>query len=362
MFAFINFQASCYIDAVLVALFLPSYNSYFNTMFFGPLSPSNGLTLALFNEMEHLKIASTGWKCQMFRRELMLSSSDFSNNSPHSAVDFLRHLFGSCAIRDTLSTFQTSTTLIRRREETVDIKDDLRELVNVWMVTPISHKWNHMNAETLTDEADVSERTMLLRDATQTSFLLQNIHGDRRRINPPETSSIFLCQLSTDDDDVTKRVMISRQLLPHLESTGDDYEGQVLVKINATRLLSCPVLIIEVARLVTFFDARKRRVVQQKQNATVDYGVFDSVLREWVLNIFGKYYRLVAVVCHLGANTSNGHYVTFVENSDLQWYFYDDRTPSGKLLPVHAESLESSDTLPHPSTTGELFFYVPCNV
>lgn len=362
MFAFINFQASCYIDAVLVALFLPSYNNYFTTMLFGPLSANTSLTRALFNEMEHFKIARRGWKCQAFRRELMLSAAEFSNHSPHSAVDFVRHLFASCAIRDTLTTFQTSTTLMKRREETVDIKDDLKQLVNVWMVTPISHKWNHANADTLTSAEDVGERTMFMRDATQTSFLLQNIHGDRRRINPPETSSIFLCQLSADDDDVTKRVLISRQLLPHLESTGDDYEGEVLVKINATRLLSCPVLIIEVARLVTFFDARTRRTVRQKQNATVDYGVFDFVLREWVLNIFGKYYRLVAVVCHLGANTSNGHYVTFAENSESQWYFHDDMTPGGKLLPMDAESLESSTTLPHPGTTGELFFYVPCHV
>ena len=103
MFAFINFQASCYIDAVLVALFLPSYNNYFTTMLFGPLSTNTSLTRALFNEMEHLKIARRGWKCQAIRRELMLSAAEISSSLFFLNERLNSYTFVSCAIAMTAS-------------------------------------------------------------------------------------------------------------------------------------------------------------------------------------------------------------------------------------------------------------------
>lgn len=388
-FGFINSNSSCYMDSVLAALLLPDYGDIVKHAL-QPLSDDQGgnLSRSSFNNTNHLKrrllderhhflAARHGWVASSLRLFLQQMSSHsrastgdaraafFQSSRPQSAVDFLRHLLDMLCIGDSICTFQTSTTLMTRRPETEQHKGDMVNLVRLWMQTPICQRWNSANAHLLTDPDDVCERKALQNDTSSTAALVINTSGDRRRISPPERTSIFLCQLTPTTPTDKNRVLIYKQLVPHLEIVGDPsdgYMGNITSKLLATKLIDAPLLIFEVSRLVTDFDPVRRQVVETKVVTPVNFGDFNEKSQQWQIKICSKWYHLVAVVCHLGSSVSDGHYVAFVKHEDDDcWYFHDDTLRNGELIKVFSKDLTASN-LPPPHLCGELFFYVPCEV
>lgn len=386
-FGFMNSNSSCYLDSVLAALLLPNYGDILKNAL-QPLSDdqksnlsrtslnhTNHLRRRLLDEQNNFRIARHGWVATSLRLFLQQMSSHsrastgdaraafFQSPRPQSAVDFLRHLLDMLCIGDSICTFQTSTTLMTRRSETEQHKGNMATLIRMWMQTPICQRWNSANAHLLTDPDDVCERTALLNDTSGTAALVINTSGDRRRISPPEKTSIFLCQLTPNTPTDENGVIIYKQLIPHLEIVGDPsdgYMGNITTKLLATKLIDAPLLIFEVSRLVTGFDPVRRQVVETKVGTAVNFGDFNEKTQQWQIKICSKWYNLVAAVCHLGSSVNNGHYVAFVKHEDdACWYFHDDTLRNGELIKVLPKDLTTSN-LPAPHLCGELFFYVPC--
>jgi hypothetical protein len=375
---------------VLVALLLPNYGDIIHNAL-QPLSNNqqglsrtscnniNSLKTRLVEEKNKFRTARNGWVAtalRLFLRQMSLharhQSSDaqaafFQNLHPQSAVDFLRHLLDMLCVGDSICTFQTSTTLMTRRLETEQNKENMVNLVRIWMQTPICQRWSSTNAHLLTGEDEASERTALQKDASGTAALVINTSGDRRRISPPEKTSIFLCQLTANTASEKGRVLIYKELVPHLEVLGDPscgYAGNITTKILATKILDAPMIIFEVSRLVTDYDTVRQQVVETKIRTPVNFGEFDQESQEWRIKICSRFYSLVAVVCHLGSSVHNGHYVAYAKHEDDEsWYFHDDTIRNGELIRTMVKDFESPGSqLPAPSLCGEIFFYVPCKV
>lgn len=330
MFAFKNINNSCYIDSLLVALFLPDFEGFFDNLFLRENTPlQNVLRQHVTTLRDHT--ADAPWMCLDF---IHLCGA---NREQHSVIDFFRFLLHACNVADTICTYQTSTTLMKTRPETLEARNNIKELVQLWIKTPIVHVWNFDNAHEVADEA---ERNAILSDSTHSSFLIENALGDRRRINPPENTATFLCQISAED---TQPVHIARQIMPHLDViSSETYAGDVAVKIIATKLIDAPLLIFEVARVIGSS--------RETSAGLVNFG--HEHRNEWLLRVHGRNYRLVAVVCHLGFG-NGGHYVTYAKHPDNTWKFYDDIT--GELVAVDAPLHHAR---PSPARHGELFFYI----
>jgi hypothetical protein len=147
--------------------------------------------------------------------------------------------------------------------------------------------------------------------------------------------------------------------VPHVEQIGGaGYTGEFSVKVIATRIMSCHVLMFEVARKIMFCD--NGTWGERKSAKSVYYG--DYVGNEVILTIHGQRFMLQSVVCHVGTS-AGGHYVSFVQETTNtgahQWYFYDDSHPHGELQPLQAAADMERVPQAAPSRTGELFFYVP---
>jgi hypothetical protein len=377
-FALLNSGNSCFIDALLVAMFFPRSNHYF---FFKMLDVDDDdgqgaawekratrhWRAALQNELKRQAaqihaLAVTPWTCSALR--MLLQQVPYSTLNPatgdevamnfgfaqqQSSVDFLRYLLSVTQLRDSISCFQTSTTFFKRRAEVESAGTDIDALVALWSASKVTGKWTAANAADLEDE---SERGVLERDQSGKAMVVENAAGDRRRIAAPETASVFLCQMTMADEG-GDRVRIDRELLPHAEVVGGEgYTGSVAAKITATRLLSSPMLIFDVARKVVFYDEKFRRHMQTKVMTPVDYGTFDS--GDTFLTVCGARFVLTAVVCHVGSSVA-GHYICFVRSEDEGWHRYDD--VSGEVVAVDG-ALESLASV-RPSCFGELFFYSP---
>jgi len=382
MFGYVNHDASCYMDSVLVALFVPPETAWPDVFFNGTVGVGVGeaaVVAQLRREMEmlqqqHPQPPPLPGTCHAMRGALRTfargcpsaaaAGLNMQSNSPQSAVDFLQFLVRACGV-DTqrVTQFQTSTTLLVRRPSTAAAaaaagsSSVISRMVREWMSVPTKHKWTRENAHLLTD---VGERLALQKDAR--ALLSENMEGDVRRVTPPESTCVFLCQLTaTDDDDGGGRggapatmINIARELLPHMETIDAEcYSGKVGWKIVAVRLLHAPLLVIEVSRNVTVFSQTR---AEKKVTAPVSFGAFDSRAGRWVLRVHDKFFRLTAVVCHMGGAGAGGHYVSYV-SAPRGWFFYDDTAPRGEMLPVPASFQRLPARYPHPAVEGELFFY-----
>jgi hypothetical protein len=403
MFAFINSRASCYLDSLLVAMFVPAYGNFFDALFFPDASSDDevprdldavelrALRWALWEEVTRLRrggregdepsvdaaplterLASpaprgargNGWVNTKLRGALAryatrrnggASIVDFSAPVAQSVVDCFKSLLALFHVTDAISRFQTSTTLMLRRPETVAAQTSLKKMVLLWISSPVRFKWDSTTAHLL-PACDACEAHTLRQDSS--AFLLENENGDRRRVTPAEVTSVFLCQLTLDD--VSREcVEITRELQPHIEVIdSESYTGNVAFKMIATKMLRSPVLVMEVSRNVTQFV--NGQILERKIMTPVTFGVFDPENARWSLRVHGisAPYRLVAVVCHLGDTLSNGHYVAYVTRGNA-WYFYDDTAPRGEMFGVDPSTFSARDGVPRacPSIHGELFFY-----
>lgn len=381
MFGYVNHDASCYMDSVLVALFVPrgtAWPDVFSNGGGGGGDDEAAVVARLRREMELLQQQQPIGTCHEIRSVLRAFARRFpaaagaglnvQSNSPQSAVDFLQFLIRACAV-DTqrVTQFQTSTTLLMRRPSTVAAAaaaatgPTISKMVREWMSVPTKHKWTRENAHLLTDDG---ERLALQKDAR--ALLSENMEGDVRRVTPPESTCVFLCQLTAHDDDgggggdaAAAEINIARELLPHMETIDAEcYSGKVGWKIVAVRLLHAPLLVIEVSRNVTVFSQTRgaAAAVQKKVTAPVSFGAFDVASQQWVLRVHDKLFRLVAVVCHMGGAGAGGHYVSYV-SAPRGWFFYDDTAPRGEMVPVTASFRGLPPRFPRPAVEGELFFY-----
>lgn len=365
MHGFVNEQSSCYMDALLVALFVPRYNDVFVKLFFDStdqlhqqdgaetawekaprcvvawrLQVRDQLLTLVQNMHANTSTSLTVAPLKRYFKQVPMGSINFGHHEQQSAVDFLRYLLNVFRVRDALVSFQVSTSHLTERPEVTNAGANVSQLVRAWMNHAVMNRWTHSNAHQCTDAAD---KEYLERDVTGQAAILTNSAKDVRRIGHVEHASVFLCQLAPDDPVDTR---VDRDLLPHAEqlSLQDGYTGAVATKLIATRLFHAPVLIIEVSRKAVVCTSDG--YVEQKLQTPVYYGDAKNVL-----NIHDHSFQLSAVVCHIGNN--NGHYVCYVLQ-DKQWLFYDDVTPLGRMVPV--STLE-----PHASTTGELYFYTRCS-
>ena len=370
MHGLVNENSSCFMDVILVALFVPRYNDVFIKLFFDSpqlLQQADGAETG----WESVPACTTQWRQHVRDTLLKLmqdmhsnagtgtltvaplkhwfahvpaSDLNFGDDDQQSAVDFLRYLLNVFRIRDSLVSFQTSTTNFTHRPEVTLAGVNIAQLVRAWISHPVVTKYTRLqNADKCSDESD---REYLLRDASGQAAILTNSAKDVRRIGHVEHASVFLCQLTPTDHLYTR---VDRNLLPHADQLGtqDGYTGSVATKLVATRLLQAPVLIIEVSRKSAVLTPQGYR--EQKLQTPVYYG--DT---QHVLHIHEHSFQLCAVVCHLGSATGiNGHYVAYVHDGD-QWLFYDDLAPRACMVPVF--TLE-----PHASRNGELFFYTRCS-
>lgn len=362
----VNHHASCFMDVILVALFVPRYNAVFIKLFFDSpellQQPDGGETawerapactaqwrqqvrdtlLKLVQDM-HANTAGalTVATLQRLFKQVPAGDLNYGQHEHQSAVDFLRYLLNVFRVRDSLVSFQTSTTSFTARPEVAAAGVNVAELVRVWVAHPVASKHTRRSNAC----QDAADRAYLERDATDQAAILINTAGDVRRIGHVEDASVFLCALTPQDHLYTR---VDRNLQPYADqlSGQDGYTGTVATKLVATRLLHAPVLIIEVSRKWAALTGQG--YTEQKLQMPVYYADTHDML-----HIHGQTFRLCAVVCHLGsANDLNGHYVAYVHDGQ-QWLFYDDVAPLGRMLPV--STLE-----PHASTNGELFFYTRC--
>lgn len=359
-FGYVNFASSCFIDSVLVALLLPRYNDCIVTVLRDSSTGCEDVKTQLLAEMDTLKRATEGYRCHVFRTIANRhdTQSCFNNQRPNSAVDFVRYLFGLIGVADNLCTFQTSQTFYTNRPEVVSAESDILKLVKLWLQEPIM-TWTAENAHLLDGGADADEKFTLLNDSSRTSTFSKNGKGDRRRINPEETTSIILCQLTEDDEQSTSNgaaVNIFREFLPKVDVAGvvSGYTGDVWVILTASRFRNTPpMLLFEVSRVM--FTSRG----VLKSSALVNFGHFHQETKQWRIKINDKSFFLQAVVCHLGSNLANGHYATYVQpHGSPSWYYYDDAFPNGEMSPLPPSMLNSHPVFPKPDLTGELFFFV----
>lgn len=391
MFGYVNHHASCYMDSVLVALFVPPCTAWPDVFFSGGGGGGgvrDALIAQLRVDMERLRRgggtgAGDAWTChevrsalRAFARHFPASTAgvDVQSNTPQSAVDFLQFLVRACGV-DTqrVTQFQTSTTALTRRPGTEAAAaaaagggSSISRLIREWMSVPTKTKWTRDNAHLLTD---ASERAALQKDAR--ALLSENMEGDVRRVTPPESTCVFLCQLTSADTNAEAEadadanagpspINIARQLLPHIETIDAAcYNGRVGWKIVAVRLLHAPLLVIEVSRNVTMFSTATTTPRVQKVTTPVSFGVFDVASQQWLLRVHDKVFGLVAVVCHVGGAGGGGHYVSYVRAA-TGWLFYDDTTPRGEMVPVTASFRGLPPRFPRPAVEGELFFYATC--
>lgn len=373
VYAFLNWRHSCYMDSVLVAMFAPPLNHVFSRVMLHPksdwdtrIAPVQWFTAfqhALVQEIQLLRGKQSethGWRITEFRALMQHVVSqngiNFALPQQQSAIDFVRYLLHLFGLEDKLITMQRSTTFYKRRAAVEPPKRSVGELVRVWLSSPVVKRWDASNAATLPDE---SERRSLEADTSGKAVLLENEEGDRRRVDAPEGATLMLCQLTAEDDQGTEQVSIARDVVPHVESIGGSgYTGPFSVKVMATRLMSCHVLIFEVARKIMFSDNGSWS--ERKSARSVHYG--DYLGNEVILTIHGQRFMLQSVVCHVGS-AQGGHYVAFVQETTTtgahQWYFYDDAHPKGELQPLQTASDMERIMAAAPSRTGELFFYVP---
>lgn len=361
-------------DSVLVALFCASHRDVSAKLLLNPaldLHPTTALPGAtpdwrtavrgaLANEVASLfQSRAHGESCFNFRHLLNsvprvttthlgdTISLNFGAPMQQSAVDFLHYLFdalgGDDAHRGTAEV-QFSTTFMKKRAE-VEQAPSLPELAATWKRHPIVKRFYAANAGQLDD---ASERAALESDKSGEACILENSAGDRRRIGAPEKVVLFSCHFSVAD----KRgevVSILRDLQPQVEYMNDidGYTGPWFAKMNACRIKSAPLLILEVCRKIN---------AHIKLNTPVDYGAVDG--DKVVLRVDTTLFYLTAIVGHVG-NAQNGHYNAFIRNDEGTWYFYDDAFAGGKMIQL--SDILALERFPHsrPSIHGELFFYSP---
>lgn len=366
MYGFVNYNSSCYLDVVLVALFAPHHNGVFDRLLLhqlpSTLERSDGQEAAWERKVE------PGWRTQVqsellklvtllrsgechgstvaSMRALLLgpavpdASLNFGGCEEQSAVDFLRYLLTIFRVRDALVEFQQSDTLFTRRAPVKHAGTHINKLLQQWTRAPITHKWTRANADTC---PDADTRMQLLRDTSGETVVLANAEGDTRHIGQRQRASMFLCQLTAADE--SHVVRIDRDVAPHADVLDTEgYNGLYATKLVATRLFDTPVLIFEVARKV--FTVHSNTVVEHKVTTPVYYADASGQLV-----VSDKLFQLSAVICHVG-HASSGHYIAFVRVHPGTWCLYDDASANGALTAV--------DTLePAASTMGELFFYTP---
>lgn len=355
-----NFENSCFMDSVFVALFFPIYSNFF-LQYLHPQTPVGKLTeweeqapkatkqwrdafryrirkaVVQLHEPENRE----QWNLMQWRRLMphciyQPGNINFNANRPRSAVDFLRYLFHIIGVRDTLCSYQTSTTFIKKCPETEQGLNS-EGLFLLWhsrfneAVGYEKEDWQLLE--------DPDDREMLMSAPEGTTHIV-NPWGDRQTISAVEHSSVFLCQLETEDSTVS----ITRPFEVNITYTPEDYDGDVYAQFEVSRFTNAPIVCIEVSR----------NLGPVKMDASVYFGDYEG--GEWELDIMDTPYRLMAVVCHVGP-PGGGHYVSFVRSNNNggspTWHYYDDIV--GQSLVVEGHTM-----LEHPSNPqqhGELFIY-----
>lgn len=378
---FINSGSSCYLDSVIVALFVPSYGGFFDTALMLPCvevgvptawearqfqtaTPKwrNSVRRALAAEVRRLRDVTqeSPWMLNNFRQLFSqckftvpdqfgeMREVDFSANQQQSAVDFLRYLFHVLCLRDKVSLNQRSTTLFNSRPEVV-ADPTLNGLCARW--EELEHLAVTYEPQTASHLTDLDEARSLASAPPGTLYIV-NQAGDRRRITAPEYNALFLCQL-TGEDVHQQTVFVARDLVPNVELMNVDahYRGNLFAKMHAT-LLVHENNDVEHGNVIIFEVSRSMGT--RKINTRVDFG--DRCGNHWILNLQAQKYRLRAVVCHQGSAVF-GHYVCFVcvllEDGEDVWCLYDDNNGHG--VEVSADRMISHDY--SPDRCGELFFY-----
>jgi len=370
----INSGSSCYMDSVLVAIFVPFYDAFFNNALLSPVldwgqmtaweevqdvSPKwrESVRCALTTEVVKLRDVDRkgSWSLGPFRslfRECkfavpnefgIMQTVDFSGSHQQSAVDFMRYLFHVLGLRDRVCFHRHSTTLFDHRPEVVS-DPSLRGLSNLW--TRYIDTVQDFTPETAGELHDLDEAAVLHASPKGTIFQL-NSQGDRRRITALEHTATFLCQM-TSEDEREEAVSVSRDIVPHVElmQVDEHYRGRLHAKMHANYLDTeeTRVLIFEVSRSIG----------NRKVNTRVDFGERRDT--GWVLHLENRQFKLSAVVCHQGS-VSMGHYVSFVavnmETGGDQWCIYDDNTGRGDE--IDPDTMERHDF--NPARCGEIFLY-----
>jgi ubiquitin C-terminal hydrolase len=373
-YGFTNYNASCYMDSLLVALFCARHRDVASKLLLSPALDAQTSTAlpgattewratvrrALADEVTSLfQSRPRGESCFNFRQQLAsvprvttthlgdAVTINFAAPMQQSAVDFLHYLVDALGGDDAHRGFaevQYSTTFMKRRDE-VEHAPSLGELADTWKRHPIVKRFFAANAHQL---EDASERAALQADTSGQACILENAEGDRRRISAPERVVSFSCHFSLEDRAVPC-VPLLRDLEPQVEhmSKIEGYTGPWFAKMNACRIKNAPMLIFEVSRKVNSV---------MKLATPVAYGEVDG--ENVVLRIDTRMFCLTAVVAHVG-NAQGGHYNAFVCSDEGKWYFYDDALADGRMMEL--PDVRSLESLRHsrPSIHGELFFYSP---
>ena len=395
----INDGNSCYMDSILVALFVPYHNGYFNNLFSTriedttagitrwEIQQSDTATLEWKNAVQaSLRVEATRmrditrntvWSLRSFRKQFAsckfavanefghMQPVDFSTNQQQSALDFIRYLFHILGVRDNICVYQQSTTLFDRRP-LFSQHTTLHDLTTAWQIASCAGNVTY-TPETAHMMHDPDEAQALHHAPSGTRYII-NSTGDRMRISADETSAIMLCQM-TAADLYSGPVSLTRHIEPHIEiiETDSSYVGTLFAKMHSTHIdvTQTHVLLFEVSRNIG--------------NIKVETPVYFGQLcgNSWNLYLQNRTFQLSAVVCH-GGTTTAGHYVSFVyvsmesstknpipdsttnansisnhSKDEHQWCFYDDLTGHG--LPVTPENMMNHAY--SPSQYGELFIY-----
>lgn len=394
-FGFVNENASCFIDSVIVALFGADHGSTVHAWLLQPQlteadvtrSELNAPSLQWRQQLQHalaadvallMQFRTHGHTCQHLR-QLMAAAPlrtldaqgeevviNFAAPQQQSAVDLLQYLLDALCARGTLPdmSVQHSTTFIMRRDR--DKRDQsgngahapttLVDLLRMYKSSPVVKQFNAANAHELEDE---SERAALRADTTGTACVVETAAGDRRRISPPEPVTLFSCHLSARDASSSATgggvgVDITRDLQPHVEFMDgiEGYTGPLYAKLMASRMPRAPpLLIFEVSRKL---DAVRKLHTRVWYGSIVDATDGPAV----VLRVHSRLYALSAVVCHIGDGAS-GHYIAFVRLNNT-WFLYDDAQRGGQVTQLAGglhELEHAGMARARPSESGELFFY-----
>ena len=377
----INCGSSCYMDSVLVALFIPYHGGYFNNFlstFIGNVDTGitrweveqcvttewrNTVQSALRDEARNLRDVTRKnvWRLETFRQHFAackfavanewgaMKPVDFSKNQQQSAVDFIRYLFHILGVRNNICVYQQSTTLFDKRPEFTQ-NTTLVDLCNAWETASLVKSVTY-TPETAYMMHDVDEARALQNAPSGTLYKI-NSAGDRMRISANETTAVMLCQM-TGADLYTQSVSLTRDIVPNIEIIQTDlsYSGTLFAKMHSTHIDT------EQTRVLLFEVSRNLGTV--KVETPVDFG--EKRGNSWILYVHSRMFKLSAVVCHRGTPTV-GHYVSFVsvpledasgEDGGDEWCFYDDTNGHGLVI-----TQENMMCHPYaPSQYGELFIY-----
>ena len=330
MKAFQHQNNSCFIDSLLVALFVPVYTNdvFAQLVANGEIKHSQVLHPVVQNVRQSVMHSTTHPCIDLFVAQL---PHYMNGNAPQSAVDLYDYLVGH-------------TNFIQLREHTISFHKN-RHVPPTRMASEINDWWDTECIHTYTGDTiakqlrhfpgDKDDIHALLND--DSLLLSYTLDGDVRRSNISKTHQI-LCNVSGSGAQNT-HYFIGDDIKPRFIRRGGDVGCQrTLWMFSHINPVENPVLVFSVNRSDNSRLSKRRKLF---------YGDVVSN-NDIVIQLEPKtYYFLVAVVCLV-----HGHYVTFFRWNH-EWFYYDDMAPS--ITRVDKNNMEVHQT--PPSKYGEMFFY-----